>query len=177
MKKSGDKQTQTNTDKHTTPTRGRIIVADGIYSVGDKKKNSHLYFLSPYRNLAVADFAPWSMLYQCIYIHICHFSMNNIYFPSFQIGLALSVAISVQTWLHCIVSRILRTGIHIMYNLSIPNLITHNPVGSCAAFDSGAHPGGYLNCRTARDSQFVIWTATYSCTPFKKSCTISWKKN
>jgi len=35
MKKSGDKQTQT--DKHTTPTRGRIIVADGIYSVGDKK--------------------------------------------------------------------------------------------------------------------------------------------
>jgi len=34
MKKSGDKQTQT--DKHTTPTRGRIIVADGIYSVGDK---------------------------------------------------------------------------------------------------------------------------------------------
>ena len=37
MKKSGDKQTQTNTDKHTTPTRGRIIVADGIYSVGDKK--------------------------------------------------------------------------------------------------------------------------------------------
>jgi len=83
-------------------------------------------------------------------------------------------AISVQTWLHCIVSRILRTVIHnIMYNLSIPNLITHNPVGSCAAFDSGAQPGGYLNCRTARDSQFVIWTATYSITPFKKSCTIS----
>ena len=27
---------QTQTQTHTTPTRGRIIVADGIYSVGDK---------------------------------------------------------------------------------------------------------------------------------------------
>ena len=32
MKKGGD----TQTNRHTTPTRGRIIVADGIYSVGDK---------------------------------------------------------------------------------------------------------------------------------------------
>ena len=30
-----NKHKQTN--RHTTPTRGRIIVADGIYSVGDKK--------------------------------------------------------------------------------------------------------------------------------------------
>ena len=28
--------TDTQTDTQTTPTRGRIIVADGIYSVGDK---------------------------------------------------------------------------------------------------------------------------------------------
>ena len=35
-------QTDTQTDRHThtqtTPTRGRIIVADGIYSVGDKNE-------------------------------------------------------------------------------------------------------------------------------------------
>jgi hypothetical protein len=30
-------QTDTHTHTQTTPTRGRIIVADGIYSVGDKK--------------------------------------------------------------------------------------------------------------------------------------------
>ena len=38
--KSGDRhtdiQTHTHTDRQTTPARGRIIVADGIYSVGDK---------------------------------------------------------------------------------------------------------------------------------------------
>jgi hypothetical protein len=49
MKKSGDKQTQT--DKHTTPTRGRIIVADGIYSVGDKKINSRQHPMDDVKNL------------------------------------------------------------------------------------------------------------------------------
>ena len=35
MKKMG---TNKDRHKHTTPTRGRIIVPDGIYSVRDKKK-------------------------------------------------------------------------------------------------------------------------------------------
>ena len=69
--------TNTNTHRQTTPTRGRIIVADGIYSVGDKKEYS---FIEMTRN---AINIPYTVSYIYIYI-IC-----SVYRPATFISTVL----------------------------------------------------------------------------------------